>query len=144
MPSKKSGSSLFFASLLGVVAGAVGGLLLAPKSGKETREDIKRMAADLNDKIKSGVTETKIRVKTVFGEANDAAIEKYNNIKDQISQKLVALKATGEEIDKSRYAKVVDDVVADFRGDLEATKGAAQKLSTMLKKDWEKVKKALA
>ena len=143
MPNKNKGGSLFFASLLGVVAGAIGGLLLAPKSGKETREDIKRLAAELNEKVKHGVMETKDRVKTVFGEANEAAVEKYQQIKDQVNQKLAALKTTGEEIDKNKYAKVVDDVIEDFRDDLAATKDAGKKLSAMLKKDWERVKKAL-
>ena len=36
--------------VLGVVGGAVAGILLAPKSGVETREDIKRLTLELKDK----------------------------------------------------------------------------------------------
>ncbi len=143
MSKRKTGGSLFLAGIFGALAGAIGGLLLAPKSGKETREDIKRLAGDINEKIKTGVAETKSRVKDVFGEASEAATSKYNEIKDLVTQKIAALKAAGEEIDKTKYAKVVDEVVAEFKDDLTSSKDAATKLSVLLKKDWEKVKRAL-
>ena len=36
---------------VGVIAGAIAGILLAPKSGKETRDDIKKYATEMKDKI---------------------------------------------------------------------------------------------
>jgi gas vesicle protein len=36
---------------MGVLVGAAVGLLLAPKSGEETRDDLSRAVKDLNDKI---------------------------------------------------------------------------------------------
>ncbi len=36
---------------IGVLVGAVAGLLLAPKSGQETRDDLTRTVSDLSDKI---------------------------------------------------------------------------------------------
>jgi len=36
---------------IGVLVGAVAGLLLAPKSGQETRDDLSRSMSDLSDKI---------------------------------------------------------------------------------------------
>ena len=36
---------------IGVLVGAVAGLLLAPKSGQETREDIAKSMGDLSDKV---------------------------------------------------------------------------------------------
>ena len=36
---------------VGAVAGAIAGVLLAPKSGKETREDIKAELVEINDKL---------------------------------------------------------------------------------------------
>jgi gas vesicle protein len=58
--NKFSGGDLFVAALLGAAVGAGVALLLAPKSGKETREQIsefiqkkKEMALKLPDAIKS-------------------------------------------------------------------------------------------
>src|SRR5580698_10005102 len=36
---------------IGVLVGAIAGLLLAPKSGQETREDLSRSLGDLTDKV---------------------------------------------------------------------------------------------
>ncbi|MBL4932197.1 YtxH domain-containing protein [Clostridium paridis] len=43
----------------GVTAGVVGGILLAPKSGKETRNDIKEGYSKANENIKLKVEEAK-------------------------------------------------------------------------------------
>ena len=72
------------------------------------------------------------------------SLAKYNEIKDAVVAKVAALKTAGEAIDKEKYAKVVDNVVEDFKSDLESTKTGATKISSYLKKDWEKMKKAIA
>ena len=45
--SKKAG---FIGVAIGAVSGVIAGILLAPKSGKETRKDIKEGAEDLKNK----------------------------------------------------------------------------------------------
>lgn len=40
---------LAIGAIVGIVAGAVAGVLTAPKSGKETRDDIKAKAEDLKN-----------------------------------------------------------------------------------------------
>lgn len=132
------------AGLIGALAGAVGGLLLAPKSGKETRQDISKLAMEISKKMKMEADETKARVKDVFGKASDETTRKYKEIRTAVVGKIAAVKNAGTEIDKDKYAKVVDEVVNDFKKDLDATKGGALKIATYLKKDWDKMKKALA
>ncbi len=140
----KSTGKFFLAGLLGAITGAVGALLMAPKSGKETREDIINLATELSKKIKTESTETKTRVKEIFGKATDEAIMKYGEIKSAVVSKVASVKTAGEEIDKEKYAMIVDDVIKEFRDDLDATKTGAAKIATYFKKDWEKMKKALA
>ena len=48
-----------------------------------------------------------------------------------------------DEIDKEKYSMIVEDVVIDFKEDLKATKDGAKKLVVQMKRDWEKIKKAL-
>lgn len=132
------------AGLLGAMAGALGGLLLAPKSGKETREDIAKLALQISKKVQTEADETKARVKDVFGKATDEATRQYKEVRAAIVSKVATIKTAGTEIDKEKYGKVVDEVVTDFKKDIDSTKGSAVKLGTYFKKDWEKMKKALS
>jgi gas vesicle protein len=143
MSSNKAGGKIFMAGLLGAMAGAIGGLLFAPQSGKKTREEIAQMAKDISKQIKSSVEDTEDKVKEVFGNANKMAMDKYKEIKTMAVNKVAALKGAGEEIDRDKYMDIVDDVVSEFKEDLSATKNGAVKMANQMKKDWEKVKKAL-
>jgi gas vesicle protein len=135
--------SFFLAGLLAAAAGAVGGLLLAPQSGKKTREDIKKMLVKLSKEVQTGVKDTKGKVEEVFGEATEEAMSKYKEIKTAVMEKVAEVKTAGKEIDKEKYAMIVEDIVDEYKTDLKATKNGAAKLVSQLKKDWEKVKKVV-
>lgn len=135
--------NIFLTGLFGTLIGAVGGLLLAPQSGKKTREEIKKMLSKLNKEVETGVKDTKERVVEIFGNASEEATNKYKEIKSAVMGKVAEVKTAGKEIDKEKYSTIVEDVVKDFKEDLKATKNGATKLVTQLKKDWEKIKKAL-
>jgi len=136
-------SGKFLATLFGIAAGAIGGLLLAPKSGKETREDLKKMVMKLTKEVEGTVKSTKEKVEEVFGEASDQAMEKYKEIKSMVMNKVAEVKTAGKEIDKEKYVAIVEKVVDEYKSDLNTTKNGAMKLVAQLKKDWEKIKKAL-
>jgi len=63
----------------GAAAGAIAGVLLAPKSGKETRELISQKASDLTDEIGSTLESNGQRIKTlansVISEVNKKVAE---------------------------------------------------------------------
>ena len=139
----KQTGKFFLASVIGAAAGVIGGLLLAPQSGKKTRQEIKALAEELTLKVKTKADDTKNQVKDVFGKYTEEGKAKYLEIKDAVVEKVAAVKTAGVEIDKDKYGKVVEDVVADFKNDLKATKSGSSKIISYLKKDWEKIKKAL-
>ncbi|HOZ81008.1 MAG TPA: YtxH domain-containing protein [Candidatus Woesebacteria bacterium] len=139
----KSGGKFFLAGVIGALAGTIGGLLLAPKSGKETRDDIAKLALEISKRIKTETDETKKRVKEIFGKVTTDTTQKYKEIRTSVVTKVASAKTAGNEIDKDKYAKVVDGVIEEYKDDLKATKEGATKISGYLKKDWEKVKKAL-
>jgi gas vesicle protein len=140
----KQTGKFFLAGVLGAVAGAVGGLLLAPQSGKKTRQEIIDLAEEITCKIKDKADETKDQVKDIYGKYTIEGKEKYLEIKDAVVNKVAAVKTAGENLDKEKYSKVVEDVVGEFKDDLKATKDGTEKITNYLKKDWEKIKKALA
>jgi len=67
---------------IGVLVGAVAGLLLAPKSGEETRDDLTKSLSDLNSKVAelgrtvgqkvtTAVDRTRAQMAQKFGDSND-------------------------------------------------------------------------
>ena len=142
--TQSKNKNFFLASIVGALAGAVGALLLAPKSGLETRKDIINIATKISNELKENAANTKKRVEEVFGEATDAAKLKYQQVQTSLSTRIASLKKAGQEIDKEKYSKVVDDIIIEFKSDLDATKDGAKKMALLLKKDWLKIKKALA
>jgi gas vesicle protein len=105
----------------GLAAGAVAGILLAPKSGAETREDIKSFALEMGEK----------------------ATQEYNNIKAEVQKRLLTLKAAGKKIDWDVYKAMVSEVVDEFKKDGAVTVEVAKRLGTQLSGDWEVVKDSL-
>jgi gas vesicle protein len=136
-------SNFFLATMIGAVAGVVGGLLLAPQSGKKTRDNIKNMVNKLGKELQGTVKDTKEKVQDIFGQVTDTSMEKYKEIKSAVMNKVAEVKTAGKEIDKDKYSILVEDVVKDFKGDFKETKNGATKMVSYLKKDWNKVKKAL-
>lgn len=131
------------AGLLGAVAGAVGGLLLAPESGRKTREKISKLANEIYKQIRVGVVETEHKVKEIYGTTAKTAKESYQSIEKAVAEKVASVKEAGEAIDKEKYITIVEKVVAEYKDDFKATKNGAEKMMDLLKKDWERVKKAL-
>lgn len=69
-------SRLAFGAVMGAVAGVVAGVLTAPKSGKETRADIKAKAEEL-----------KARAEKAKGEAMETASGITNDVKARLGKK---------------------------------------------------------
>lgn len=107
---------------VGALVGSVAALLLAPKSGKETREDIKKLALDLGDKAEA-----------IYLKAKKLLVKKIENIK-----------RAGESIDETKYKDLVGEVVQNLKENKEIADKSATKLGQLLRSDWERVKKEIA
>lgn len=107
---------------VGALVGSVAALLLAPKSGKETREDIKKLALDLGDK----------------------AEEIYLKAKKLLVKKIENIKRAGQSIDEGKYKDLVNEVVQNLKDNKEIADKSASKLGQLLKSDWERIKKEIA
>lgn len=127
------------AGLLGSVAGVLGGLLLAPKKGEETRNEIKVLAEKIAKELKDEKI-TKQRVTEIFGQTSDKAMLQYRSIKSDIASKLAGFKKAGERIGVDKYGRVVEEVVEGVQNDLKLTKNGLEKLTAYLKDDWKKVR----
>lgn len=72
-------NNFFRGTLLGLAVGLIGGVLLAPKSGRETQADIKR------------------RAKGIIGDASQRADQLQNQLGDRVERLKAAAKDLGEE-----------------------------------------------
>ena len=116
-PKDKNGSFLD-GLLLGAIVGGIAGVLLAPKSGEETRKDIQKLATD----------------------SRDYAIANYNLAKATIDRKMLDIRRIGERLDKTRYESLIAEVVGELRNNGQITPASAEKLGMQLRNDWEMVK----
>jgi gas vesicle protein len=73
--------------LIGLGAGALAGLLLAPKSGKQLRKDLRRGYEDAKDSVGEWADEAKDRVRDVGERVRDAAnrgAELADDLRDKV------------------------------------------------------------
>jgi uncharacterized protein YjbJ (UPF0337 family) len=119
--SSHSGGSgkVWIAALAGVGAGIVAGMLLAPETGKETRENLKRSMSDWGDEIDR-------TVKSVFGKAENLVTGSgwslkgnWNETKGHLKQQYAQL--TDEDLN---YVEGKED---EFVGNLQRKLGKTKR-----------------
>lgn len=79
--------------ILAAVGGLVAGLLLAPKSGKETRQDLTDKANDLKEKASRGAEQFKSGASSVGQEIKEGA----QNVKEEVTRRGETVKNEAEE-----------------------------------------------
>jgi len=94
--SESSGGDKFLFFLAGAGIGAVVGLLLAPKSGRETRELIARTASDGRDFISNKVTESRSMVEEKSRKLSDDFTSFLEKSKEAVSRQKEQLSAAFE------------------------------------------------
>ena len=105
---EKESKSVIIGATVGVLAGAIAGILLAPKSGKETRAGITNYIHEMKDMIADELTK-----------AGDVTKDAYNGIVDKVVKVYeLGKKITTEDADDIRkklddnYDKVVKTIRA--------------------------------
>lgn len=100
---KKFLQNVALGAAVGVTVGAVAGVLLAPKSGKETREDVVKAVKGLPGKAKEGIEAVKEKVE----EVKKSVTEKAEDIKKSVTEKAEDIKKdvtekAGEKIEEAK------------------------------------------
>jgi gas vesicle protein len=70
--------------LIGLGAGALAGLLLAPKSGKQLRRDLKRGYEDARETLDEWTEEAKDRVRDTKDRVADRGVEIAEGIREKV------------------------------------------------------------
>jgi len=113
--------------LIGGLIGAAVGILFAPKSGKETREDIARKTEDIIKKAKDeyelAVEKSKMAYETAIKKAKEIqmmAREKVDDVEEAVSD----LTEKGKETlldNKTRLKKAIDAGIEAFKEEKDKT-----------------------
>lgn len=113
------------AGIFGIATGVLGGVLLARKLRQESKEDFIA------------------KIRDIFGIYNEEFRDKFFKVQNKLEKKIFDKKSLGEILDKDKYEDLVDEIVGSLKQELETTKESSSKISSYLKKDWEKIKKTL-
>ena len=91
------------AFVLGALVGAGIALLLAPKSGAETQEDIKRQARKLRTSAEERVREAQRQIEERLGEVREGVQSRVDGVKDAVTAGRSAEAATALQGGLSRW-----------------------------------------
>ena len=121
MQGNNNGMAFMQGVIFGALVGATAGILLAPKSGAETRADIAAAAKKYQEK----------------------AQDVYEQARASLERKIAALKKAGDKIDSAKYKKLVDNVISEMQSTSEITEKHGKALGAQLKADSGDVMTAL-
>lgn len=111
----------FLTVALMTAGGVIAGLLLAPKSGKETRDDIKKKVDEYWTKAEAGAKEAKKGATLVKGEISESAKAMKGIAKDAAEDAKRSLDRAKEEV-ASRAKIIQSDVQRTANEARKATK----------------------
>ena len=88
------------AAALGALVGGIAGILFAPKSGKETRGD-----------IKEAVEKATVEIKEKAEEVRDLTVEKYQAIVDEVTEGYQELR----ELSAEKLGEIREDLYKNYQ-----------------------------
>lgn len=125
--------------IVGALAGAVAGLFLAPKPGKELRDEAleryKQIRARMADKDKDEI------VQEIFDEVSERSREMYRDTKDTVAQKLAEISENIEKVDYEKYLTAVKTAIDNLRDKYGPTDAQIEKIKKHLEADFDKLNK---
>lgn len=137
MSDDKKPSFFGLGVVFGTVIGALTAFFLLPSSGKKNREEVAKKVKELKRLLQEHELDKK--VKEIFGEATEEVKNFYLNTKDKVIEKAAELKEKVSEIDKEKYAKLVEATVRELKKEAKYTEKILEKLEKNLAEDWKKI-----
>lgn len=109
-----AGKKIAVTAILGTLAGAVAGVLLSPKSGKETRKDIQDAANKIKKQVAQKVSKLKKFTKKDYDKIVGQVMAEYNAVKavkkfsqEDLNEIATDIKNRWEDVEKEVSKKKV-------------------------------------
>lgn len=122
-------------TLLGAVAAGIGALLLAPKSGKETREDIHQSFNDVKDRLNKGlddIKEASVRVKEDSVAETRALIRRAEKLRQDLNATALKLSSVSDDT-KHEVTEQASALITEGQAMVEELETLGRELSTSAK-----------
>jgi gas vesicle protein len=132
---KKASKSLAIGTFFAAIAGYIAGILTAPKSGKETRKDIKETAAKSISVAEKELKQLHTELSELIASAKEMASKLSGNAKVELNEAIEKSKQAKEkarEILSAVHEGDTDD--KDLKKAIDDSKKAASHLKDYLKK----------
>lgn len=131
---------------LGALVAGVGALLFAPKSGKDTREDLQANFDDVKQRLTTGLDEIKeasVRVKQDSVKETKDLMKRAEKLKQQLNE--TALKLTSVKDDAREEVRgQASDLVAEGRALLEELEILGKKIGASAKREVSQASKKVS
>ena len=101
-----SDSKLLLGLILGAATGAVAGLLLAPASGKETRENLAEKAGEIKNDLDKKFNELSKKLHDLDSESISDFKEKFSEVKSTVKDKFDTVTARDKALEKELEEKI--------------------------------------
>jgi ribosome-binding protein aMBF1 (putative translation factor) len=125
--------------ILGALIGAFLALMFGTDENGNTKKTVKVKVKATKDGMKE-IKEQRIDpVIEIFEEKTKEAKEKFQLAMDDLSDKLVALKENIKNIDREKYMKIVDEVIADLKKSGNYTSTQLGKMKTYMANDYKEI-----
>ena len=136
MNQDRKQSNLGLGLFIGMAIGAVAGIFMAPKSGKQNREEAAKKLKDLQKSWESG--DLQKQVQDIFGDVSDESMKMYKQAQDELTRRMEGMK---ELSDKKTYEDMVSSVVTWVQDSMgmkgEEAEKKAKKLEKKMKDEYE-------
>ncbi|MGI5841153.1 MAG: hypothetical protein ACOX6N_02990 [Patescibacteria group bacterium] len=130
---------------LAFLAGAATGWLVSIFMPEDTRNKVKNEIEDKTSYLKKVMTdpEERERIKDVFSEKTQNTKEKLEDVKNDIANRLAALKGGAQDIDKRKYMRAVQDSIEDMREGNILPEDELNRLRDYLEGDYERIRRRM-
>lgn len=113
-------NSFLKGTLLGILAGAAAGLLFAPKSGEETRADIRNTYNEMKDKVLDEISKAKDFSKEMYDKAVANTISTYKEAKKITPKDAEKIKAIFDD-SFTKIEKIIKEDVKEVKKSVKET-----------------------
>ena len=137
MYNDKAGWGIFF--VFGVIFGAFMALMFGTDEDGETKENVRKGVQTTKEGMKEFKKEHIDPVVEVFEEKTREAKVKFDEAMIELNEQLIAMKDSLKNIDRDKYRKIVDEVIADLKKSGNYTARQLSRLQNYFMSDYEQI-----